>query len=96
MTKVRCGQQRLASNSLVTLSTKHSLDDEEDRLFGVYEASSAKEHVAASKLLNWPHSLSHPAYMKLLGDLRAIRMESNEEMLAIAAHHMKMRDESTR
>jgi hypothetical protein len=62
-------------------------DDEERRLFGVYEASSAKEHSAASKLLNPNHSFSRPAYMKLLGDLRAIRTECNQDMLAIAAHH---------
>jgi hypothetical protein len=74
----------------MTLLTKHSRDEEECRLFGVYEASSAKEHTAASKLLNWQNSLSHPAYMKLLGDLRAIRMECNDNMLAIAAHHRKM------
>jgi hypothetical protein len=71
------------------LHTQHSRDDEECRLFGVYEASSAKEHSAASKLLNWPHSFSHPGYMKLLNDLRAIRTECNEDMLAIAAHHSR-------
>jgi hypothetical protein len=76
----------------MTQPTKHSRDDEECRLFGVYEASSAKEHTAASKLLNLHHRLSHPVYMKLLGDLRAIRTECNEDMLAIAAHHKKMRE----
>ena len=69
------------------LDTKRPRDEEECRLFGAYEVSSAKEHTAASKLLNPPHSVSHPAYMKLLGDLRAIRTECNEDMLAIAAHH---------
>jgi hypothetical protein len=76
----------------MTRSTKHPRDEEECRLFGVYEASSAKEHTAASKLLNWHRSLSHPAYMKLLGDLRAIRTECNEDMLAIGAHHKKVRE----
>ena len=70
----------------VLLHTKRPRDEEECRLFGAYEVSSAKEHTAASKLLNLPHSLSHPAYMKLLGDLRAIRTECNKGMLAIAAH----------
>jgi hypothetical protein len=65
-------------------------DEEECRLFAAYEASNAKEHAAASKLLNPHHGLSDPAYMILLGDLRAIRMECNEDMLAIAAHHTKM------
>ena len=69
------------------LHTKHPRDEEECRLFGAYEASSAKEHAAASKLLNPHYGLSHPAYMKLLGDLRDIRTECNGGMLAIAAHH---------
>jgi hypothetical protein len=33
--------------------------------------------------------LSDPAYMKLHGDLRAIRLECNEDMLAIIAHCKK-------
>ena len=80
----------LASHVSVLLHTKHTRDEEESRLFGAYEASSAKEHTAASKLLNPHHSLSHPAYMKLLGDLRAIRTECNDDMLAIAAHRREM------
>jgi hypothetical protein len=71
----------------MTQFTRESRDDEERRLFGLYETASAKEHIAASKLLNWHRSLSHPAYLKLLHDLRAIRTECNEDMLAIAAHH---------
>jgi hypothetical protein len=62
-------------------------DEQRCRLFGAYEVSSAKEHAAASKLLSPHHRLSDPAYMKLLGDLRTIRMECNEDMLAIIAHH---------
>jgi hypothetical protein len=73
----------------VTQSTKHSRDEEEFRLFVVYEASCAKEHAAASKLLNPSHGLSDSAYMKLLGDLRATRTECNDSMLAIAAHRYK-------
>jgi hypothetical protein len=85
MTIVRFGAKSQASNLTVTL---HPIprDNEECRLFGVYEASSAKEHSAASKLLNPNHSFSRPAYIKLLGDLRAIRTECDEDMLAIAAH----------
>jgi hypothetical protein len=67
-------------------------DDEECRLFGVYEVSSVKEHAVASKLLNPHHGLSDPAYIKLLVDLRAIRMECNEAMLAIIAHCKKKRE----
>jgi hypothetical protein len=54
-----------------------------------YEVSSVKEHAAATKLLNPSHGLSDPAHIKLLGDLRAIRKECNEDMRAIAAHHKK-------
>jgi hypothetical protein len=75
----------------MTQPTKESRDEEECRLFEVYEGASAKEHIAASKLLNWHHSLSHPAYLKLLGELRAIRTECNDNMLAITAHHEKVR-----
>jgi hypothetical protein len=75
----------------MTQPTTHPRDEEECRLFGVYEASSAKEHTAASNLLNPHRSLSPPAYMKLLGDLHAIRTECNRDMLAIAAHHKKVR-----
>jgi hypothetical protein len=60
-------------------------DKEECRRFGAYEASSAREYAAAGKLLNLLHGFSDLAYMKLLGDLRAIRVECNEDMLAIIA-----------
>jgi hypothetical protein len=74
----------------MTQSTKHSRDEEESQLFGVYGASCAKEHAAASKLLNPHHGLSDSAYMNLLGDLRATRTECNDSMLAIAAHYKKI------
>jgi hypothetical protein len=90
VTIVRFEAKSQASNLSVTLHTTLPRDDEECRLFGVYEASSGKEHAAASTLLSSHHSVSHSAYMKLLGDLRAIRAECNEDMLAIAAHHKKM------
>jgi len=90
---VRNNHCLLASYVSVILHTKHPRDEEECRLFGAYEVSSAKEHTAASKLLNPHQSLSHPAYMKLLGDLRDIRTECNEGMLAIAAHHREMQSQ---
>src|SRR5580704_16011452 len=92
MTIVRCGLRCLASNSLVTLSTKHSRDDEKLRVFGLNEAASAKDQIAAIQLLNWRHSLTHPAYIQLLSDLRAIRTECNEDMLAIAEHIEEVRE----
>jgi hypothetical protein len=74
----------------VTLQTALPRDEEECRLFGAYDASSAKEHAAASKLLNPHHDSSDPAYIKLLAELQAIRMECNEDMLAIVAHHKSL------
>ena len=41
------------------------------------------------KLLSPHHGLSQADHRKLLGDLRDIRMECNEDMLAIGAHHKK-------
>jgi hypothetical protein len=92
VTIVRIRTKSQASNLSVTLHTTLPRDEEECRLFGVYEASSAREHIAASKLLSSHHSLSNPAYIKLLGDLRAIRAECNGDMLAIEAHHHKIRE----
>jgi hypothetical protein len=90
VTIVWCRGLLPASNVSMTLTTRVPQDNEESRLFGVYEASSAQEHIAASRLLNWHHSLSHPGYVKLLSDLRVIRMACNEDMLAILAHHENM------
>jgi hypothetical protein len=77
------------------MDTTHPLDDEESRLFGLYEASSAKEHAATSKLLNPHHRLSDAAYIKQLADLQVIRTECNEGMLAITTNHEKMREHPT-
>jgi len=67
------------------------LDDEGSRLFGLYEASSAKEVAATYQLLYPSHRLLHPEYMKLLDDLRTKRTECNDKRLAIEAHRIKMR-----
>jgi hypothetical protein len=78
---------------LMAYSCKHLRDEEDYRLFEVYEASCAKEHAAAANLLVQHHSLSNPSYVMLLDDLRAIRTKCNADMLAIVAHHdKKMRD----
>jgi hypothetical protein len=73
----------------MTLHGTHARDHEGARLFAVYEASRAKEHSAASQLLYPSSSLPHEKYLKLIGDLRAIRMDCNEKMLALRAHHTK-------
>ena len=66
------------------------LDDEGCRLFGLYEASSAKEVAATYQLLYPSHCLLHLEYMHLVGALRAIRKECNDKRLAIEAHRSKM------
>jgi hypothetical protein len=67
----------------VTRDTKLPRDDEEYRRIAIYEASSAKEHAAAVQLLYPSPNLSHRAYMKLVGDLQAIRKDCNEQMLPV-------------
>lgn len=80
----------------MTLDTRCSQDDEEHRLVALYEASRAKEHAAAGRLL-YPHiphhNLPHQAYLKLVGDLGVIRKDCNEKLLAVRAHHNKMQDQ---
>jgi hypothetical protein len=76
--------------NLVTPRTTLPRDDEGDRLFALYEVSSAKEIAATCQLLYPSRSLPHETYMKLVGDLRAIRTECNVNRLAVGAHHEKM------
>jgi hypothetical protein len=80
----------LASNLLVTLPTRVPQDNEECRLFALYEASSDKEIVGTCRLLYASHRLLQPEYTKLVAALRAIRAECNQDMLAISAHLKKM------
>jgi hypothetical protein len=67
-------------------------DDEEHHLILVYEATRAREHAAAVKLLYPSSNLPHGAYMKLVGDLQIIRKDCNEQMLALRARHNKIPD----
>jgi hypothetical protein len=69
-------------------------DIEGERLFALYETSSAREITATYNLLYPSHSLPHDAYMALLGDLRAIRTETNDNRLAIAVHHRRLLESS--
>jgi hypothetical protein len=90
VTIVWCRVLLLASNLLVTLPKRVPQDNEECRLFALYEASSDKEIAATYRLLYPSHRLLHPEYTKLVAALRVLRMECNDEMLAILAHHKKM------
>ncbi len=74
----------------MTLHTVLPRDDEGKRLFALYKVSSATEIVATYQLLHPSRSLPHETYMKLLGDLWAIRRECNVDRLAVEAHHEKM------
>ena len=67
-----------------------SVDDNGCWLFAAYEAAKAKEQATAIKLLYSRHRLAHPEYIKLLSELRSVRTECNETMLAIATHRRKM------
>jgi hypothetical protein len=78
-----------ASNLLVTINTRLPIDDEGERLFALYETSSAKEITTRYQLLYPSHILPHETYIQLVGDLRAIRVECNDNRRAIAAHHRK-------
>ena len=92
MTIVRCCAELKASNLVVTLHTLLPKHKEGERLFALYEASAAKEHTAASRLVNPHRYLSNASYIELLADLRAIRTQCNEDMLAIKAHHENKQD----
>jgi hypothetical protein len=64
-----------------------SRNDEECRLLAVYEAARAGEIAASSRLLYPDRKLAHPEYMQRLADLRAMRTECDQKMLAVKAYH---------
>jgi len=73
----------------VILDTSFSVDDNGCWLFAAYEAANAREQATAIKLLYSRNRLAHSEYMKLLSELRSVRTECNETMLAIATHRRK-------
>jgi hypothetical protein len=79
---------------VMTLPKLQPRDIEGERLFALYETSSAREITATYNLLYPSHSQPHDAYMALVGDLRVIRTEANDNRLAIAAHHRRLLDSS--
>jgi hypothetical protein len=70
--------------------------DEERRLLAISEECSAKEHDAADQLLHPPHSLPHPAYIRLVDAYQNIRSECREKWLAVGAHRKEIRDDGTK
>jgi hypothetical protein len=69
-----------------------SRNNEEYRLLEVYEEARAEEIAASSRLLYPNQRLSHPAYMQLVADLRVMRTECDQKMLAVKAYHNKRID----
>lgn len=70
--------------------------DEERRLLAISEECRAKEHAAAHQLLYPPHSLLHPAYMRLVDAYQNIRSECRQKWLAVGAYRKKIRDDRTK
>jgi hypothetical protein len=64
-----------------------SRNDEEYRLLAVYEESRTKEHAASSQLLYPPRKLSYTEYMQRVAELRVMRTECDQKMLAVKAYH---------
>jgi hypothetical protein len=60
---------------------------EEYRLLALYEESRAKENAASSRLLYPDRKLACPEYMQLVADLRVMRTECDQKMLAVKAYH---------
>jgi len=69
-----------------------SRNEEERGLLAVYEECRAKEHDASSRLLNPNRKLAHEEYMQLLAELRVMRTECDQKMLAVKAYHSERLD----
>jgi hypothetical protein len=69
-----------------------SRNHEEYRLLALYEESRAKENAASSRLLYPDRKLPHPEYMQLVADLRVMRTECDQKMLAVKAYRSKRLD----
>ena len=69
-----------------------SRNDEEFRLLAVYEECRDKEHAASSRLLYPDRKLAHEEYMQLVAELRVMRTECDQKMLAVKAYQSEMLD----
>ena len=69
-----------------------SRNEEERRLLAVYEECRAKEHAASSRLLYPDRKLAHEEYMQLVAELRVMRRECDQKMLAVKAYHSERLD----
>jgi hypothetical protein len=64
-----------------------SRNEEEHRLLTVYEEARVKEHDASSRLLYPARKCEHSEYMQLVAELRGMRRECDQKMLAFKAYH---------
>jgi len=58
-----------------------------------YEECRAKEHNASSRLLHSDRKLAHEEYMQLLAELRVMRTECDQKVLAVKAYHSERLDQ---
>jgi len=72
--------------------TRLARNDEEYRLLAGYEESRAREHNGSSRLLYLSRKVSHLDYMRMVTELRAMRTDCNEKMLAVKAYHNERLD----
>jgi len=70
-----------------------SRNEEERGLLAVYEECRAKEHDASSRLLYPNRKLTHETYMQLVAELRVMRTECDQKMLAVKAYHSERLDQ---
>jgi hypothetical protein len=69
-----------------------SRDEAELGLLAVYEECRAKEHSASTRLLYPNRKLAHEEYMQLVDELRVMRTECDQKMLAVKAYHSERLD----
>jgi hypothetical protein len=69
-----------------------SRNEAERGLLAVYEECRAKEHDASSRLLYPNRKLAHEEYMQLVAELRVMRTECDQKMLAVKAYHSERLD----
>jgi hypothetical protein len=69
-----------------------SRNEKERHLLAVYEESRAKEHDASSRLLHPIRKLGHEEYMIQVAELRVMRTECDQKMLAVKAYDTERLD----
>jgi hypothetical protein len=83
---------RRTSIHIMRSDPRLSRNEEELGLLAVYEACRAKEHDASSRLLYPSRKLAHDEYMQLVAELRVMRTDCDQKMLAVKAYHSERLD----